>query len=74
MSGPQDVTIYLGSSQVGENPVYDSGTVISISNYLPKKVGHRTNSRMFSLKISLSAINLVQWRGSQFNGIPRGYR
>ena len=70
----QAVSVQLGVSETGEDPVYGAASSIALASTTPRKLGHRVTSRMFSLKLSVAASTRVHWRGSQVNGIPRGYR
>lgn len=72
-SEDQNVAVQLGYSKTGEEPSYTTGVNINLKD-AKLVLGHRKTAKSFSMKMSGSINQSVQWRGSLVNGAGRGPR
>jgi hypothetical protein len=72
----QNVAVSIGYSEDGSDPEYSAlGSVALGSAYSgPYRLDARVTSRMFSLKLTASTTQSLQWRGAVVHGAQRGFR
>lgn len=73
-SDEQSVSIQIGTSNFGEEPVYDTAQSVSIQTEGPFEFGHRVTGRAISMKITADCETEVQWKQSRLGVANRGKR
>ncbi len=70
----QAVTVKLGKSQYGEDPVLTAGKTLAIGNAGPYRTGHAKTARKISVRMEANATQAIKYKGSVAVVEERGFR
>jgi hypothetical protein len=70
----QNVSIYLGASDYGEEVAYDSAQTVDVAAGGPYLTQHRLPGRFYSIKMQATSSYGVEWMGSEATLTPTGLR
>jgi hypothetical protein len=73
-SNTQNVSVYLGASDYGEDPSYTAAQTVNAGATARKETQHRLPGRYFSIKMLASASYQIVWYGSRATLTPTGLR